>query len=265
MGQQRAARKLLCLGQLFLCQVKGQAQLIRIDALLWRQAVDQRLGLFITAQHGEHADAQGAGNLLFAGFLGLLFPLLKQGEASLRNIGRRLFRILRTVEGCGDVTIIQRACEQLDRAAVRVFAQYRLDRPHARVKALVVKYLMQPAGNGKLLLARRVAAEIEKCVHGQAERAGQRRQQRDIRIACAGFPLADCGGGHAYHVSERFLRHPFFAACLHNDFSNLQFHQENQLSKIGSKGSLSCLSYHMTRRRTMEAKFNQRLDYSTAG
>ena len=77
----------------------------------------------------------------------------------------------------------------LDRAAVRVFAQYRLDRPHARVKALVVKYLMQPAGNGKLLLARRVAAEIEKCVHGQAERAGQRLDQAARRRAVLSLSL----------------------------------------------------------------------------
>lgn len=83
---------------------------------------------------------------------------------------------------------VQPADYDFELTAGRVFAQrgFRFLLPGS--KALPVEYGAQALTDGAQLLIRGRRVEIEQRVDRQAECAGERRQQRDIWVACARFP-----------------------------------------------------------------------------
>lgn len=83
---------------------------------------------------------------------------------------------------------VQPADYDFELSAGRVFAQcgFRCLLPGG--KALLVEHGAQALADGAQLPIRGRRVEIEQRVDRQAERAGERRQQRDVWVACARFP-----------------------------------------------------------------------------
>lgn len=94
-GEQLLAGQLRGLVQPFLRQMQVDAQHIGVDRLLFRQAVDERLGLVVPPEHGQRVDAQQARAQLFVFFFAFGFALFEQGKAALDQRFAGLLGVIR--------------------------------------------------------------------------------------------------------------------------------------------------------------------------